>query len=144
MVDMDGVLCDFAEAYFRMRRERPEVAFPQSIPGIFEDLRPIDRAIETVNRLRQKFDVWVLSAPSVRNPHCYSEKRIWIERHFDLDFAYKLILSHDKSLIAGDVLIDDHINGKGQDRFAGRVIHFGSPDFPSWPSVERELELLLF
>lgn len=139
MVDMDGVLCDFAGAYHRSRQQKPDVMFPQSIPGIFQTLEPIAGAIDAVNRLRNSFDVWILSAPSVRNPHCYSEKRIWIEKHFDLAFAYRLILAHDKSLVVGDVLIDDHVSGKGQERFAGRLIHFGSAAFPDWAAIEDEL-----
>ena len=139
MIDMDGVLCDLAAAYERARRDHPNVAYPQSIPGIFEALDPIDGAIAAVNRLRNPHDVWVLSAPSVRNPHCYTEKRLWIEAKFDLDFAYRLILTHDKSLVVGDVLIDDHISGKGQEHWAGRLIHFGSPRFPGWSQVEAAL-----
>lgn len=139
MVDMDGVLCDFEGAYLQMKKERPEVEFPQSIPGIFEGLKPIPGAVDAVNRLRKQFDVWVLSAPSVRNPHCYTEKRIWIEKHFDLDLAYRLILAHDKGLIKGDALIDDHVSGKGQERFSGRLIHFGSSEFPNWEAVEVAL-----
>jgi 5'(3')-deoxyribonucleotidase len=139
MIDMDGVLCNFAAAYFRVKHERPEVEYPQSIPGIFEELEPIPGAIDAVNRLRERFDVWIVSAPSVRNPHCYTEKRIWIENHFGLDLAYRLILAYDKSLIIGDALIDDHVEGKGQERFLGRLIHFGGPEFPDWNAVEVEL-----
>ncbi|MCH5377167.1 MAG: hypothetical protein JJ992_24660 [Planctomycetes bacterium] len=117
------------------KNNNPDVEFPQSIPGFFERLEPVEGAIDSVRQLQQQFDVYVLSAPSTRNPHSYSEKRIWIEKHFDYPFTKRLILSPNKGLLKGDFLIDDHITGKGQDAFEGEVLHFGSESFPDWRSV---------
>ena len=82
----------------------------------FKQLEPLDGAIEVVNYLRSvdTLDVYILTAPSVLNPHSYSEKRIWIENHFDLKFCEKLIISSNKGLLKGDILIDDYASGKGQ------------------------------
>jgi hypothetical protein len=137
-IDMDGVLCDIAAAYKEAQRTHPDVAFPQSIPGLFASLRPISGAVEAVAQLRSdpRFDIWILSAPSARNPACYSEKRIWVERD---PLAKRLILSSDKSLLRGDVLIDDNVGGKGQERFEGELIHFGSARFPTWETVLEHL-----
>ncbi len=134
---MDGVLCDIAAAYQAAARTHPDVAFPQSIPGLFASLDAIPGAIEAVAALRRdpRLDVWILSAPSTRNPACYSEKRIWVEKVFDYPLAKRLILASDKSLLRGDILIDDNISGKGQERFEGELIHFGSARYPTWSSV---------
>jgi hypothetical protein len=142
-VDMDGVLCDIAAAYMDAARTHPDVAFPQSIPGLFASLRPMSGAVEAVTQLRSdpRFDVWILSAPSTRNPACYSEKRVWVEKMFDYPLAKRLILCSDKSLLRGDVLIDDNVSGKGQDRFEGELVHFGSARFPTWDSVLEYLHL---
>jgi len=43
--------------------------------------------------------------------------------------------------LKGDILIDDNIKGKGQEIFEGRLIHFGSDQFPDLKSVRRELHL---
>lgn len=139
---MDGVLCDIAAAYREAARTHPEVAFPQSIPGLFASLSVIPGAIEAVAELRRnrRLDVWILSAPSTRNPLCYSEKRIWVEKVFDYPLAKRLILASDKSLLRGDILIDDNISGKGQERFEGEVLHFGSSRFPTWASVLEHLQ----
>lgn len=134
-IDMDGVLCDFRSAYFQARQDHQEIEFPQSIPGIFENLEPIPGAIEAVEHLRSVADVYVLSAPSTRNPRCYMEKRIWIEKHFGYEFTKRLILATNKSLMIGDYLIDDFGSGKGQDGFQGELIHFGSEVFPDWRAV---------
>lgn len=134
-VDMDDVLCDFRTAYEMVKSTRPEISFPQSLPGFFEGLDPLDGAIESVNSLRQQHNLFILTAPSTRNPHCYTEKRIWIEEHFGYEFTKRLIISPDKGLLLGDYLIDDHVSGKGQERFGGEVIHFGSNRFPTWDVV---------
>ncbi|MFO1042268.1 MAG: hypothetical protein U0941_10815 [Planctomycetaceae bacterium] len=134
-VDMDDVLCSYTAAHSAALKSDPNQKFPQSIPGFFQNLTPLPGAILAVNELRQLCDVFVLSAPSTRNPHSYTEKRLWIERHFDYDFTKRLILSPHKDLLKGDYLIDDRANGKGQDLFEGQLILFGSEDFPDWSSV---------
>lgn len=140
-VDMDDVLCDYTVAHIRTRKQHPDIAFPQSIPGFFEHLLPTDGAIDAIRKLRDEFEVFVLSAPSTRNPLSYMEKRIWIERHFDYAFTKKLILSPDKGLLIGHFLIDDHDFGKGQQRFEGELILFRSERFPDWNAVVAYLTL---
>jgi 5'-nucleotidase len=134
-VDMDDVLCAYTTAHARALHAHPDVAFPQSVIGFFQSLDPIDGALSAINELRDLFDVYVLTAPSTRNPHSYSEKRIWIESHFGYSFTKKLILCANKGLLKGDYLIDDHATGKGQDSFEGELIEFGSEAFPDWTTV---------
>lgn len=138
-VDMDDVLCDFSGAHRRMRDLKPDVAYPQSIAGFFETLAPISDAVNSVNELRKYYRVFVLSAPSTRNPLSYTEKRLWIESQFGYEFTKKLILSPDKSLLKGDFLIDDRSSGNGQESFAGELIHFGSQQFSDWQKVLAHL-----
>ncbi len=143
-VDMDDVLCDFSGSAREFFKREPKAKFPQSRVGFFESLPAIEGAIEGVNYLRQQsvFDVYILTAPSTRNPCCYSEKRIWIENHFDYPFTKKLIISPNKGLLKGDVLVDDHISGKGQEAFEGKILQFGTEEFPNWESVIQELGTL--
>ena len=105
------------------------------MPGFFLNLAPIDESIESVNKLRQRFDVYILTAPSPKNPLSYTEKRLWIENHFGYEFTEKLIISPNKSLLRGDYLIDDHESGRGQEGFQGTLIHFGSTPFANWQCV---------
>lgn len=136
-VDMDGVLCDFKRGVKERAALEQSVKYPQSKEGFFLNLKPIEKGIETVNRLRSIpfFDVYILTAPSVRNPLCYTEKRLWIENHFDFDMAKKMIISPNKGLNKGHYLIDDYDHGKGQENFEGKLIHFGSDDFKDWDAV---------
>lgn len=46
---------------------------------------------------------------------------IWIKEYLGFDMLEKLILSHNKGLNKGHYLIDDHISGKGQEKFEGKV-----------------------
>lgn len=134
---MDGVLCDFRRGIEERRSIDRTNKYPQSKDGFFLNLAPIEQGIETVNKLRThpSFDVYILTAPSVRNPLSYTEKRLWIEKYFDLEMVRKMIISPNKGLNKGDYLIDDYDQGKGQENFEGKLIHFGSEEFNNWDSV---------
>ena len=138
-IDMDDVMCQFSKAYHKSKINNPELQYPQSIEGFFLALEPIPDAIDIVNGLRSDFDVSVLTAPSTRNPHSYTEKRLWIEKYFDYAFTKKLIISPNKALLKGDYLVDDYSEGKGQDKFEGTLVHFGTSDFPDWQTVDTFL-----
>ena len=140
-IDMDDTICDFKGSVKEFIRNGGSLKFPQSKIGFFESLPPINGAIEAVNRLRasQIYDVYILTAPSTRNPHCYMEKRVWVEKYFDYEFTKKLIISPNKGLLKGDFLIDDYDRGKGQEDFEGELIHFGSSAYPDWDAVLNHL-----
>ena len=138
---MDDVLCDYTGANKRDLAKNPDIKYPQSQYGFYANLKPIDNAIRVVKKLieSEKFDVYILTAPSFRNPLSYTEKRVWIETQFGIEFTEKLIICSNKGLLRGDILIDDNDHGKGQENFIGRLIQFGSVAFPDWNSIEKEL-----
>ncbi len=132
---MDDTICNFKMA----ARQYASLKFPQSKIGFFEELEPLEGAIEAVNYLRTvaEYEVYILTAPSVRNVHSYTEKRIWIEKYFDLEFCKKLIICSNKGLLRGDFLIDDYVSGKGQENFEGNLLHYGSDEFPNWKAIRN-------
>jgi 5'(3')-deoxyribonucleotidase len=142
-VDMDDVICNFTSAYNCALQQIPSIKHPQSQYGFFANLTPKDGAIEAVKALIQSpaFEPYVLTAPSTRNPFSYTEKRVWIEKYFGYEFVEKLIICSNKGLLKGDYLIDDHVNGKGQENFEGKLIHFGSKEFPHWNALKEQLGL---
>lgn len=83
------------------------------------------------------FEPYIATAPSIYNPLCYMEKRLWIERHLGMAYVDRLIIISNKGLLQGDLLIDDYIEGKGQEFFKGEIWQFGSTKFPDWKSVEE-------
>ncbi|MBD2860283.1 hypothetical protein IB286_14900 [Spongiibacter sp. KMU-158] len=141
-VDMDHVLCDYQDGFSRQKAMFPDLEFPQSQPGLYIGLNPLPGAIETYRWLNDhpNTNVYILLAPSVRNSHCYSEKRDWVEKHLGISVVQNLIITPHKNLNKGHYLIDDMASGKGQDRFEGSLIHFGSDLFPDWASVRAFFE----
>lgn len=138
-IDMDDVMCDYSTSLRHAQQKYPCVPFPQSLPGFYVNLHPIAGAIKAVNQLRETFNVYVLTAPSTKNPLSYTEKRLWIENHFGYPFTERLIISPNKGLLKGDFLVDDNASGKGQENFEGELIQFGSQSFPDWPTVLQRL-----
>lgn len=138
MVDMDDVQCGFTDAYNFAIGNKPEQKYPQAEMDFFRKLKPIEGSINAMNKLYNstKYDLWILTRPSIHNPLCYTEKRLWVEDHLGIDFCKKLILSPDKNLINGDYLIDDQPWGD----FPGEQILFGSEKFPTWLEVLNYLK----
>lgn len=141
-IDMDDTIFDFTGAHTRALEDTPKQGFPQATFRFFADLEPLPGAIWAVTQLRMSdhFDPWIATAPSIRNLLCYTEKAESIARHFGLPMLNKTIIIPDKSLLIGDILIDDKANSHGQDKFRGEHIHFGTSDFPDWRSVIEYLE----
>lgn len=138
-VDLDGVLADYHGAYGEARLLNPETKYPQSVPGFFTGLHPIDGAVEGFHYLSQSHDTYILTAPSIMNPHSYTEKRLWVEEHLGFDATEKLIICSNKGLLKGDILIDDNIGGKGQEYFEGELIKFDRNIEGAWKQIIKKL-----
>lgn len=135
-VDMDDTLCDFITPF---KTGEFKLKYPHSKIGFFLDLDPIEGSIDGMKTLMSKYDVWILTRPSIKNTHCYTEKAEWIKRYFGEDMLEKLILCPDKSLVKGDYLIDDD-NKHGQLEFEGEHIHFSKDErFMTWSQVVEYL-----
>jgi 5'-nucleotidase len=108
-VDMDDVLCDYKGGHAAASAENPYQKYPQAHMDFYRKLKPLDGAIEglLVLNASDKFDIWILTRPSFKNPLCYTEKRLWVEDHLGIEWCEKLILSPDKGLLKGQYLIDD-------------------------------------
>jgi 5'-nucleotidase len=142
-IDMDDVLCDFSGGYKKALEQNPGMPIPQSQYGFYQNLSPLDGAIETLKALynSSEYTTYILTAPSTRNPFSYTEKRVWVEEKLGYSFVDRLIICSHKGLLKGDILIDDNNSGRGQEHFEGRFIHFGSALVPNWSAVRRELNI---
>ncbi len=135
-VDMDDTICDFITPF---KTGEFKLKYPQSKVGFFLDLDPIEAAIEGVKTLQTKYDVWILTRPSIKNTHCYTEKAEWIKKYLGEDMLNKMILCPDKSLVKGEFLIDDDYR-HGQPEFEGEHIHFMTDErFLNWTSIVEYL-----
>lgn len=139
--DMDGVLVDFVSG-LKKQSEQTLAEYEgrlDEIPGLFGVMEPMEGAIEAVHRLAEHYDCYILSTAPWKNPSAWSDKLLWVQRYLPDIFHKRLILSHNKHLCCGDILIDDR--GKnGASEFEGEWIEFGSDHFPDWNAV---LEYLL-
>jgi len=134
-VDMDDTLCNFTGARKEALKKVPGQQFPQAQMDFFRKLEPIDDAISSILTLATRYDVWILTRPSYINPLCYTEKRLWVEDHLGLEWCNKLILCPDKSLLKGDILIDD----VEWPEFEGDQILFGQGMHATWEGVIKNL-----
>lgn len=135
-IDMDNVLVDFQSGIDQLDQETRKnyEGHLDDVPGIFSLMKPTEGAIEAVTKLKDHFDLYILSTAPWKNPSAWSDKLKWVQTYFPEVFYKRLIISHHKDLLKGDYLIDDRTkNGAGE--FEGLLIQFGSRDFPTWQSV---------
>lgn len=133
---MDGVLVNFESGIAKLSEETKEQYKGRldEVPGIFSLMEPADDAIETVHQLSKHYDVYILSTSPWNNPTAASDKIEWVKKYFSEIFHKRVILTHCKSLVMGDYLIDDR--GKnGASEFKGEWIHLGSEKFPDFDAV---------
>lgn len=133
--DMDDVLCYYTDAMEACKTACPEMKYPQAQVDFFRNLKPNPFAVETFRTMRHdpRFDPWILTAPSMKNPLSYMEKRIWVEQNIGYWAVEKLMIVPDKSKAIGDILIDDQRKGRGQDRFIGELIV--PNDYGTWDLI---------
>ena len=59
------------------------------------------------NSIVSYFVVFIVSSPSISGENCHSEKCEWIKEHLGESWARSLVLTKDKTIVMGRVLIDD-------------------------------------
>lgn len=134
LVDQDGVLADFDAAFTTRMRDAypgapavdattrdvwkvrdcyppdwagPVDAVPRA-PGFFAGLPPVDGARQALEEMRAAgHDVFICTSPLSDYENCVLEKHTWVEQHLGRDWVRRVILTKDKTLVRGDVLIDD-------------------------------------
>lgn len=134
LLDQDGVLADFeggfvnawsntfgnipaipidARRNFRVRDDYPphlqrDVIELYSSPGFFRNLPPVRGAIESAHEmLTIGIDVRICTSAIDEYENCVLEKYEWVERHLGRNFTQRIVLTKDKTIVAGDWLIDD-------------------------------------
>jgi 5'-nucleotidase len=143
-IDMDNVLVNFQTGIDRLSEniKQEYEGKLDDVPDIFGLMEPVTGAIESVKKLNEYFDLYVLSTAPWRNPSAWSDKAIWIQKYFGSApgslFYKKLIISHHKNLNKGDFLIDDREKNGAKD-FEGELILFGSERFKDWEKVKEYL-----
>lgn len=123
------------------RRERSAARQMVDTSGWFRSLPVTPGAIEGVEALRSAgHEVWVCTKPLEVNPTCRDEKAAWLAEHMPF-LERRLIIAPDKSLIYGDVLLDDAPKMEWLPLALWRPVVFSAPyngpgsewaDLPHW------------
>jgi 5'-nucleotidase len=134
LLDQDGVLADFERGFIDAWRKRhPDIApieyedrksfhltrdYPPELhervtaiytaPGFIRDLPPMPGALDAARELiALGMDVRICTSPLRQYDHCVAEKFQWVERHLGRACTERIIMTRDKTLIHGGLLIDD-------------------------------------
>ncbi|KAM8786758.1 LOW QUALITY PROTEIN: 5'(3')-deoxyribonucleotidase, cytosolic type [Rhynchonycteris naso] len=112
-----------------------KVATVYEAPRFFLDLEPIPGALEAMQEeerweggvveskgwhhanqpLPCSTEVFICTSPLMKYDRCVGEKYRWVEKHLGPQFVERIILTRDKTVILGDLLIDDKDTIQGQE-----------------------------
>lgn len=133
LVDQDCVVADFEQGFVdawnasgkptaavpvaRRRHFEIEADYPDypseevhaiyRAPGFYRNLKPIAGAVHALTELiAEGHDVHLCTAPA-STPYCGIEKYEWTVGYLGQAFADRMILTKDKTLVRGHILIDD-------------------------------------
>ena len=142
-VDMDGVLADVYEQFFRYderdfgkRKPLKEVigveerkAFPHineyvHVKGFFRTAPIVKDSVEVLKELNKNFELFIVSA-AMEFPQSLSEKLEWLNEHFSFLSWQQIVFCGSKTIVDADIMIDDHF--KNLDLFKGTTILFTQP-----------------
>ena len=105
-------------------------------PGFYSRLEPIAGAKQALkSAVEDGHDVRIVSSPFISNPTCASDKVAWITKHYGSHWANRLVLTNDKTIVHGDIMIDDKPDITGSMTPTWRHIVFG--DYAYNRSVDR-------
>jgi len=78
-------------------------------PGFYRDLQPIEGALDALREMIQMgITVKIVTAPHDSCiSSCVSEKFEWVAHHLGNEWLQRVIVSYDKTVVDGDILVDD-------------------------------------
>lgn len=77
-------------------------------PGFYDELSPIEGWVDAMHEIQDEgHEVFIVTSPWVTNPTCVQDKFNWVARHLGEEWRSRVIITKDKTLVRGDVLVDD-------------------------------------
>jgi len=164
LIDQDGPLADFEGGFLREWKSKfPELPYiplqnrryfyirddyPSELrdkiegiyfaPGFYRNLPLISGSVEVIKKLIELGnDVRICSSPSAYYQNCVLEKYQWVEQNLGLSFTEKVIFTRDKTIIRGDILLDDKPEIRGAHIPSWEHIVFAQPYNQRVPGKRR-------
>lgn len=154
LIDMDGTIADFNKSLLKKIKEmgmgdlekkdmthfRTEKNFSIehwsdiiniiSQKDFYFDLESIEDSIKYVKEIfaHPEIDAFFCTSPLL-SEYCIPEKQKWIIKYFGEEYLKKIIFSKDKTLVLGDILIDDKplVEGIREKNQSWEHIYFDQP-----------------
>ncbi len=168
--DMDDVICDthgalihWAETAFDLsltdRRDQPihdlltgsqakQMTEMLNEGSFFRNLDPLQDAIQVLDKLNSKYDVFIVTA-AMEHPACMSHKFRWISEYLPFFNPLNIVFCGEKYVADVDFLVDD--TPRHFERLRGEGIVFSAPKnlqedryrrVGSWDDVNKLFESL--
>jgi 5'(3')-deoxyribonucleotidase len=148
LLDVDGVVANFGQYYLDIvesklgykynisdlvewnywdvmklsEYERQIIDHELHLPGCASRLEPHEGAVAGVLGLIEVCDVRFVTAPLRGNSTWVYDRNLWLREYFGFEVADRTIYAQDKSLIYGDIFVDDKISNLSDWRFGVPII----------------------
>lgn len=171
LVDMDGVIANWGKQWdlvldkfwpeSRVPRHAEQTTFDLKAgldaydrdvvnmvmdhPNFYRDIEPMPGAADALNAMLDLgYIVHVCSTPWLSNRTCLQDKAEWLDRHIGPGWSRRAIFTSDKTVVGGDILIDDKPQITGSVQPTWEHVIFDQPynrsvvgprrimDWPSW------------
>ena len=139
LVDMDDVIVEFEKKIIELilkqnpekkdllKKERKKFKLSEEYPELKEaieeiksqkeltkNLEPVPGSVEALKEIKKKgHEVFICTSPLTKYETSVLEKYKWVEENFGYEWTKRIILTKDKTMIKGDILIDDNPEIKG-------------------------------
>lgn len=107
-------------------------------PGFYLDMEPVPGSVEAFHEIvAEGHQLSFVSTPWSTNPTCTYDKYMWLEKHVGEGWGKHLILTHDKTLVKGDILFDDKPKITGVEKPDWTQVVFSQPHNASVVGLQR-------
>jgi len=109
-------------------KHHDEIAEIYGTPGFTEALPAIPGAIAALKEmLAEGYDVRLCTSPLMRAPHGAGEKIVWAAKMLGQEWMRRIVISSDKTIVRGAVLVDDKIDVTGTQQPEWEHLVFSRP-----------------
>lgn len=154
LIDMDGVIVNFNRGFSeKWKSQYPDKIFlppekrkvyelekPYSPEcqelilkligqeGFFRSLKPNPGSLDALKEMREiGLEPFICTSPWESSKYCIPEKLEWIENYLGKEWPRRTIITQDKTLVRGEILIDDKPEIIGVEKPAWKHILYDHP-----------------